>query len=368
MALALLAVIVLAAGVYFYFPRPQPQIGTRGGPDTSSANYAVVRVFYGTDRKAAASPKTETFYGSERTELQIGTCDVSIPRDHRMGAMERPSVLKLEFTEDPNRHIVIQDISPLDDKEFYKRVQQRADKAAESQAFVFVHGFGTSFAEAARRTAQLSYDLGFDGVPMCFSWPSKGEISEIAYQSDYDSARAGAADLKRFLENLKARTTIKHVHLIAHSMGNQVLTDALSEIALAGTSTQSFHCDQLILAAPDLDAAVFAKEIVPHMRAVANRVTLYASRNDMALSYSQTLHQNLPRAGMAGDALVVIPGIDTIDVSQIDSSLVGHSYYAENESVISDIYALLAKNLPPEKRKFLVRGERAGMAYWTFQK
>ena len=266
--LALLVLIALGAALYFSLGR-KPETNSRGGPATSAANYAVVRIYYGTDRKEAGTPGLETFYGGEHANLQIGTCDVSIPRDHRQGNLERPSVLKLEFSEDPSKHIVIQNISPLDEKEFYKRVQQRADHAAESQAFVFVHGFGTSFSEAARRTAQLSYDLGFDGVPMCFSWPSKGEVSELAYQSDTDSAKTGAADLRAFLENLKAQTTIKRVHLIAHSMGNQVLTAALTQIALAGTSTPSFHCDQLILAAPDLDAAVFANEIAPHMKAVA---------------------------------------------------------------------------------------------------
>ena len=35
---------------------------------------------------------------------------------------------------------------------------------------MFVHGFNVSFADAARRTAQIAYDLAFGG-PGALSWP-----------------------------------------------------------------------------------------------------------------------------------------------------------------------------------------------------
>ena len=59
-------------------------------------------------------------------------------------------------------------------------VRRALEATGRDQAFIYVHGFQTSFDQAARRAAQLAYDLDFDleadfrGVPMLFSWPSRG--------------------------------------------------------------------------------------------------------------------------------------------------------------------------------------------------
>ena len=50
----------------------------------------------------------------------------------------------------------------------------------------------------------------------------------------------------------------------------------------------------------------------------ADRVTLYASSSDEALALSKQVH-GYPRAGESGDQLVVVPGIDTIDVSAVNT-------------------------------------------------
>ncbi|WP_429550866.1 alpha/beta hydrolase [Paraburkholderia sp. MM5477-R1] len=45
---------------------------------------------------------------------------------------------------------------------------------------LFIRGFKVGFVDAARRTAQMAYDLGFDGAPVFFSWPSQGQFSPLA--------------------------------------------------------------------------------------------------------------------------------------------------------------------------------------------
>ena len=107
------------------------------------------------------------------------------------------------------------------------------------------------------------------------------------------------------------------ISLIAHSMGNRALTAALKELQLE-LRDQSRLFNQVILAAPDIDADEFRESIVPGMMQTANRFTLYASARDEALAASQLVHRG-PRAGDAGRGLVVVPGIDTIDVTQIDT-------------------------------------------------
>jgi hypothetical protein len=51
---------------------------------------SIVRVFYATDRK----PGPDGFGPDRDDRLRYGVCDVSIPRDHRMGELEAPSADK----------------------------------------------------------------------------------------------------------------------------------------------------------------------------------------------------------------------------------------------------------------------------------
>jgi len=69
-------------------------------------------------------------------------------------------------------------------------------------------------------------------------------------------------------------------------------------------------------------------------------VTLYASSNDKALQASKTLH-GYPRLGDAGDNLTILPGIETLDASELETDFLGHSYYAYANSVLTDIKEII---------------------------
>ena len=43
------------------------------------------------------------------------------------------------------------------------------------------------------------------------------------------------------------------------------------------------------------------------------------------------------RAGDSGDDITLFKGIDTIDVSSVDTNLIGHFYYGDNRSVLSEL-------------------------------
>ena len=75
---------------------------------------------------------------------------------------------------------------------------------------------------------QLAYDLGFDGPVFAFSWPSRERL--FSYIGDGDSARLSAPGLREFLETVVAETKARRIHIIAHSMGNEVLNLALGTI------------------------------------------------------------------------------------------------------------------------------------------
>jgi len=134
--------------------------------------YAVVRVFYGTDRNDTGDEDPSDRFGPDRGTFSYGSCDISIPRDHRMGELEEPVVFK--FLADPSKHVVLLGVDRLEADAFFTSVSDRVSQSATREAFVFIHGYNVTFEDAARRTAQMSYDLAFDGAPIFYSWPSAG--------------------------------------------------------------------------------------------------------------------------------------------------------------------------------------------------
>ncbi len=63
------------------------------------------------------------------------------------------------------------------------------ERLAQSQRFkdhavVFIHGYNTSFDFAIYRTAQVAYDLKFDGAAFAYSWPSGGGLASYTYDRE----------------------------------------------------------------------------------------------------------------------------------------------------------------------------------------
>jgi esterase/lipase superfamily enzyme len=331
--------------------------GSWGAPSSrfKEPSYAITQVFYATDRSFDFVPPS-----GRRSDgrLILGTCDVSIPRDHRLGQLEHPSIWKLEFRDDPEKHVVVLEVRVEDEPAFWKKLADRARKSSRGEAFVFVHGYDTTFEDSVRRTAQIAYDLGFDGAPICYSWPSYGQLAD--YAKDENNVQWTIPHLKNFLHQLTKQLDVRTVHVIAHSMGNRAVSYALQRLAAEDT-TKLCHMQHIVLTAPDIDADTF-RELARAVQSLAYKVTLYISPVDRALAISKRFHGN-PRLG---EAISIFPGIDTIDASGVDTSFIGHSYYAENRSVLSDIFWLLKEGRPPQDRfgmRAIVHGDGTYYAF-----
>ena len=322
-------------------------------------NRLIRTVFYATDRSRVQS--SAIVYANTRNDdgdLALGRFDVSIPRDHRLANVERPSWWRLEFSEDPDRHFVIVSRTVDSYDSFYSHLTEAVGQSDGREAFVFIHGYNVAFEDAVYRTAQLSYDLGFDGASILYSWPSNGTVRQ--YTHDWNNSEWSVPRLRWFLEDVARRSGARTVHLIAHSMGNRVLSHALDQMAQGGGALPRFS--RAILAAPDIDAGVF-RQLAENIKRSVQQVTIYASANDRALQLSKEVH-GFVRAGDASPACV-IDGIDTVDASLLSTDFLGHSYYGDHDSVISDIRCLL-EGTSPERRWGLARLTAAGRAYWRF--
>lgn len=334
-----------AAGRMAALAPPVPVAGVRG----DGTGFATVEVFYATDRARSGSDYPAEFYGHGRGPLETGVVEVTVPDSHRPGAIEAPSVWSLEFAQDPARHITLHSITPLAGADFFARMQDRMAARDRKEAFVFIHGYNVAFDAAARRAAQLAYDMRFAGVPILYSWPSRG--STIGYIPDAAVVQLSARRLSRFLDQVVAQSGAETVHIVAHSMGNRALTEALELMALrrGQTAADAPAFGQVIFAAPDVDAGLFA-EMLPTLRPLARRLTLYASENDWALVASRRLHGDAPRAGQGGADLLAAPDLDSVDMSELGEDMLAHGYFADDRSALADLVALFWRDLDPARR------------------
>ncbi|WP_244534679.1 alpha/beta hydrolase [Hyphomicrobium sp. CS1GBMeth3] len=335
--------------------------GGGSGPPAAAAPPAprgawdVVPVYYGTDR-ARKTDGNRLDYGSDRgRRLELGRALVTVPKVHQVPAIERPWAIRVfnitlyEEKEDPNRHFTMEEIKSLSEDEFLTLVRDRlaVSERYKNHAFIFVHGYNTSFDYAIYRTAQIAYDLKFDGAAFSYSWPSGGGLASYTY--DRESSGQSEPYLKQFMELVIKKTGAQSVSIIAHSMGNQPTLQVLRD--LRRSTPDSVRISQVILAAPDVDRDNFAN-IAADIKGLAGGVTLYAAGNDRALIVSRNFYGGIPRAGdVPVTGPLVLPGIDTIDVSaaSMDSLGLNHSGYAENNKLLEDIAALIATGVRPPK-------------------
>ncbi|MBL7262192.1 alpha/beta hydrolase [Paractinoplanes lichenicola] len=316
--------------------------------------YLEIPILYATDRAPAEPGARDPFTGARGTP-SYGVARVSVPDDHRMGALEKPRLWKLQFRPDPAKHVALLGTDQLTQDAFTQRGSEAVRVSAAPEALLFVHGYNVTFADAARRAAQIAYDLQFDGLPMLYSWPSEG--TTLRYPTDEENSLWTRPHFADFLRLALGRLGTRRLHLLAHSMGNRVVTQGLADL----TPAESAGLGHVVFAAPDVDAAIFTQLAAQFLKR-ANRYTLYASSNDLALKASQRLAR-YPRAGQSGPAIVVIDGLDTIDASRLDTGLMSHSYFGDRTSILSDLFSLIRNDLEPAKRFGLTAHENG---YWAF--
>ncbi|MGA2189051.1 MAG: alpha/beta hydrolase [Steroidobacteraceae bacterium] len=329
--------------------------------------FADVRVFYGTNRAPSGDLKPALYYGKARGELQYGYLDVTIPATHQEAELEtqpRWAEYVFDVSESRSRYVLLDKVTPLPKDDFVRALQQQIKSAPSKDLFIFVHGFNNTFEDAARRAAQLAYDLDFDGTPLLYSWPSQG--SATAYAVDEAAVGISGRKLADFLDTVVTQSGAGRIHILAHSMGNRALIEALQTyLAKRALDHRQHIFGQIVFTAPDVDRDYFMDAIGP-LRGAAERVTLYASNNDYALRSSQLLH-GAPRAGTAGDVIIKLPGLDSIDMSSVPADMLGHSYFAANAGAIFDVFRLLWRGDPPPQRCGMNGTRVSGtLAVWVF--
>jgi esterase/lipase superfamily enzyme len=342
--------------------KEQPQVVTKGislNDDTK-----LCTVFYGTNREMNDKENLSLGYGNKRADkIYLGTCEVSVPESRKKGETKGSWWDKIIKFDSSHGDLELKSISLYDEEGFWSTISDLYTplEEEEKQALVFIHGYNTSFNDAAIRAAQLATDLEHSGLTAFFSWPSKGSL--LGYVADEASIQYSEKYITTFLTDFVEKSGANRVHIIAHSMGNRGLLEAINRI---NKERPEIQFGQIILAAPDIDADVFS-ELADAYTKQSEQTTLYVSSADKAVGASKWIHSHA-RAGFT-PPVSVVPQMDTIEVeTEVDLLQLGHGYFAEHASLLGDIDKLIAFNLHAcDREELLANSTECEQTYYKLK-
>lgn len=223
---------------------------------------------------------------------------------------------------------------------YAKCVQLLAKAIGDSfgAAVIFFHGYNTSFDDAVRRAIGFSRDLEISVPVLVWSWPSLGRKS--GYNYDRDGVEFSRPYLKEFAKAFLTDPSINQISIVAHSMGGRFGVNVL-EIS----NELAKPVSNIVFIAPDVPQSIF-KQNISLYAANAGLTTLYANQHDRALIGS-SYWNGQPPAGLAGRHLLVMDGLDTIDVSLVDNSGIelNHTHGFDVPPVAKDVKTVLVDRL-----------------------
>jgi esterase/lipase superfamily enzyme len=335
----ILAVLVVAVPLAACATRPESGFLSPVAENVTGASNH--KLLIATTRERDERPGT-LFNGERGKSLHYATLTVSIPPTHIPGKIEWASTPP----GNPAADFVVRDEASLDgDKAFVQALnaQLAMHPKGSRKVFVFIHGYNTLFAEGLYRFAQVVHDSKATGVPVLFTWASRGKLA--AYVYDNNSATAARDDLEHTLRLLLA-SNADQVNILAHSMGNWVTVEALRQMKISGNLQYASKFGNVFLAAPDIDVDVFKSQ----MRAFGKPHKPYyivLSKDDKALGFSKFIAGGENRVGADGniEELEALGAtvIDLTDVKGDDPT--NHDKFVQLATVAPELRAVLGQGI-----------------------
>lgn len=340
LALAALAVL-LSACAGSAPPAPPPPLQAVPPQPLAAQNWARPTLFYATSRNVL-DPGTDTrsarYGGARSREVSYGEV-----RGHLSGA-GAGAVDRMDVRADIER------VAKYTRQRFVQELERAAARTPGRDVVVFIHGYGNTFEDAAKSALRIGHGVGASGALVLYSWPSAG--SAPAYMADRNNAYWAVHSLKEFLADVTASPWIGRVSVVVHSMGNEAFIRAYSELAgecspAAGSGAAGMTAPELkkvrniVLAAPDMDREIFLDQYAARMTSLGARVTLYASRSDVALMASASVQGG--EYERLGKNVVCIPGLMVADATDVKTDVLGHSWISDSRAVLTDLRCALTE-------------------------
>ncbi len=146
-------------------------------------------------------------------------------------------------------------------------------------------------------------------------------------------------------------------------MGNRLVLRSLEHLSVRDDGTKPLA--NIVFCAPDVGVKEFHQK-APRAVELTERVTLYTCLNDSALIASSKLNKE-QRAGSTVPP-TILNGVETIECSILDTSMLGHSYYGSNRSILRDLFCIVKEHKGASERKWLKTQDIPFHGpYWIFQ-
>jgi esterase/lipase superfamily enzyme len=298
--------------------------------DASGPKTAQVDMLVATTRQPSGDPAT--LFNGERSPIPYLTdVAVSIPLRREAGTVQWPKRLPAN----PSTDFAVTRVDRIDTipegREWFRK------HIEGGHALVFIHGFNNTYEDSVFRLAQIVHDSGMRATPMLFTWPSRAELT--GYEYDKESTNYSRTALEQSLRVLAQDPAVKDITILAHSMGTWLAMESLRQMGIRdGHVNAKIH--NVILASPDIDIQVFAKQYV-EMGDPKPKFTIFVSQDDRALAASSFITGNVSRLGAINPSKepyrsrLEEAGITAIDLTEVktDDSL-HHGKFAESPEIV----------------------------------
>jgi len=255
--------------------------------------------------------------------------------------------------------------APGADAAFANRLNAQLDASPGGDLVIYVHGVRSDFANPVLAAAELQHFSGYRQVFTAYSWPASQAL--FAYFQDTEDATQSAFLFRRYVQYLAQNTKARRIHIVAHSAGTRLVVDALGQIALQyaqarpGQVRRDMRIGKVVLIGSDVSPNRFGGYLLEGVTGVMERLTIYTSSRDQALSLSNLVFGRRARLGQTASGplpphirsfLASFDNLSLIDVTDAESANVanGHGYLRGSPWVSSDILASLNFDLSPQAR------------------
>jgi len=279
-----------------------------------------------------------------------GAADILVPQ--RVNELaSRTSIWALEIKSASLKKTNIVSVRPfIDSPSFFKSVKNNN----KGEILIYVHGFNMTFSDALKSTANLAVDLDLRGPAIAYSWPSAGSM--LNYWRDgrviADANNQLPQQFAMLVSQLSRDNPGARIMMVVHSMGNRIAVPALATLGAVGATPKLAN---VVLASADIGKSIFMANAANLVKAT-NRLTVYASGDDIALKVSSFLNGEL-RLGSPKALSANAPGekIETTGaasaIADLSNDYLGHSDYLR--PALADIRGLLWQRLGLAKRCIL---------------
>ena len=374
-------------------------------PETSPfARIPYDGILFATDRAPATEEDPEQYYRNDRGQVvRLGLAEIQFgKKEFTWEFARRVSMLRSRSEDYPvkisnveewgimdssipywfDMSLISEDERPPDATDrFVDAINAQLAVSKKKHVYIYVHGYKVVYENPVLVSAELWHFLGYDGAFIAYAWPSTP--SKFAYIKDSDTSAGYARNFRLLLESVAENTDAEEIHVIGYSNGTRLVLRAMEQLALihegesADEIWQQLHLRNVILVGSDLDRGVFGSYMADGILNVSRHLSIYMSRHDKALGFSQflTRRERLGQLwGSKGEKLHALARqalidyrdqISFINVSDAEGSDTGngHGYFRSSPWASSDVLMTMYYGLTPEQRGLV---EQDDLPIFTF--